>query len=75
MSFRSCAGFERNADGKRKGIQRPSVCPVCGGKLVQEKDSPIIKCANKNCSVKHRRALYYFASEKRVQHRRDWGRK
>ena len=50
--------------GKEKEFRMPSVCPVCGGKLVQEKDSPIIKCANKNCSVKHRRALYYFASKK-----------
>ena len=51
--------------GKEKEFRMPSVCPVCGGNLVQEKDSPIIRCANKNCSVKRRRALYYFASKKR----------
>lgn len=50
--------------GKEKEFYMPSVCPVCGGKLTQEKDSPIIRCANKNCSVKHRRALYYFVSKK-----------
>lgn len=50
--------------GKEKEFQMPESCPVCGGNLVQEKDSPIIRCANKNCSVKHRRALYYFASKK-----------
>ena len=42
----------------------PKTCPVCGVELAQEKDSPIIRCANKNCSIKHRRALYYFASKK-----------
>ena len=50
--------------GKEKEFKMPETCPVCGGKLTQEKDSPIIRCANKNCSIKHRRALYYFASKK-----------
>ena len=50
--------------GKEKEFRMPGVCPVCGGKLTQEKDSPIIRCASKNCSVKHRRALCYFASKK-----------
>ena len=50
--------------GKEKEFKMPESCPVCGGKLAQEKDSPIIRCANKNCSVKHRRALYYFSSKK-----------
>src|SRR3989338_6352064 len=50
--------------GKEKEFKMPKTCPVCGGELAQEKDSPIIRCANRNCSVKHRRALYYFASKK-----------
>src|SRR3989344_3366956 len=50
--------------GKEKEFKMPKTCPVCGGKLAQEKDSPIIRCANKNCSVRHRRALHYFASKK-----------
>ena len=50
--------------GKEKEFKMPKTCPVCGGKLAQEKDSPIIRCTNKNCSIKHRRALYYFASKK-----------
>src|SRR3989344_5802017 len=50
--------------GKEKEFKMPETCPVCGGKLAREKDSPIIRCANKNCSVRHRRALYYFASKK-----------
>ena len=51
--------------GKEKEFRMPSVCPVCEGKLIQEKDSPIIRCASKNCSVKRRRSLYYFVSKKR----------
>jgi len=50
--------------GKEKEFKMPKTCPVCGVELAQEKDSPIIRCANKNCSIKHRRALYYFASKK-----------
>src|SRR3989338_8795848 len=50
--------------GKEKEFKMPETCPVCGGKLAREKNSPIIRCANKNCSVKHRQALYYFASKK-----------
>ena len=56
--------LEEMRTGKEKEFRMPGVCPVCGGKLTQEKDSPIIRCASKNCSVKHRRALYYFASKK-----------
>lgn len=50
--------------GKEEDFKMPSKCPVCGGKLEQEKDSPIIKCANKKCPSRRRRELYYFASKK-----------
>lgn len=50
--------------GTEKEFKMPAVCPVCGGGLTQEKNSPIVKCGNKNCSVKNRRALHYFASKK-----------
>jgi len=56
--------LEEMRTGKEKEFKIPETCPVCGGKLAQEKGSPIIRCANKNCSVKHRRALYYFVSKK-----------
>jgi len=56
--------LEEMRTGKEKEFKMPETCPVCGGKLAREKDSPIIRCANKNCSVKHRRALHYFASKK-----------
>ncbi|RJQ30691.1 NAD-dependent DNA ligase LigA [Candidatus Parcubacteria bacterium] len=50
--------------GKEKDFQMPKVCPMCGGPLVQEAGSPIIRCANKNCSIRLRRQLYYFTSKK-----------
>ena len=56
--------LEEMRTGKEKEFKMPVVCPVCGGKLEQEKDSPIVKCGNKDCSVKNRRALHYFTSKK-----------
>ncbi len=56
--------LEEMRTGKEKEFKMPETCPVCGGKLAREKDSPIVKCSNKNCSVRHRRSLYYFASKK-----------
>ena len=50
--------------GKEKDFKMPVRCPVCGGRLEREKDSPIIKCANKKCSSRRRGELYYFASKK-----------
>jgi len=50
--------------GKEKEFKMPDKCPVCGGKLGQEKGSPIIRCLSNECSVKNRRQLHYFASKK-----------
>jgi DNA ligase (NAD+) len=37
---------------------------VCLGALHYEKDSPIIKCMNRQCADRHRRSLHYFTSKK-----------
>lgn len=50
--------------GKEKEFKIPVKCPICGGPVEREKGGPIIRCKNKNCSVRMRRALYYFASKK-----------
>lgn len=50
--------------GGEKEFKMPERCPVCEGELEQAESSPIIKCANKNCSTRHRRGLYYFVSKK-----------
>jgi len=41
----------------------PEKCPICGGQLIREKESPITKCVNKKCAFRHRRELYYFVSK------------
>lgn len=56
--------LEELRTGKEKEFKMPKKCPVCGGELEQAEDSPIIKCANKNCATRHRRELYYFVSKK-----------
>ncbi len=50
--------------GNEKKFRMPRECPVCGGELKREEGSPLLKCANKFCSVRRRRALHYFASKK-----------
>lgn len=49
--------------GKERKFEMPKECPICGGPLKREKDSPIVRCANKRCASIHRYSLYYFASK------------
>jgi DNA ligase (NAD+) len=50
--------------GKERKFKMPNKCPVCLGALHYEKDSPIIKCMNRQCADRHRRSLHYFTSKK-----------
>lgn len=50
--------------GKEKIFKMPDKCPVCGHNIYRDKKSPLLKCINKKCPVRQRRALYYFASKK-----------
>lgn len=56
--------LEELRTGKEREFHMPKKCPICGSKLEQEEGSPIIKCSNKKCAVRHRRELYYFVSKK-----------
>lgn len=49
--------------GKEKIFHMPKSCPMCRTAVAREKNSPIIKCPNKNCPSRHRRSLYYFTSK------------
>ncbi|HDH04028.1 MAG TPA: NAD-dependent DNA ligase LigA, partial [Candidatus Campbellbacteria bacterium] len=50
--------------GKEKVFKMPDKCPICGTPVAREKGSPVVKCPNKKCAVRHRRSLYYFVSKK-----------
>ena len=50
--------------GKEKVFKMPDKCPICGTLVAREKGSPVVKCPNKKCAVRHRRSLYYFVSKK-----------
>ena len=49
--------------GNEKSFKMPKKCPICKSDVNREKNSPIIKCPNKQCAVRHRRSLHYFASK------------
>jgi len=51
-------------DGKEKTFKMPKKCPICNADVFKEKESPLVKCLNKKCAVRHRRALHYFVSKK-----------
>ena len=50
--------------GKEKVFKMPDKCPICRSAIKRDAGSPLIRCSNNKCSVRHRRALYYFASKK-----------
>lgn len=49
--------------GKEKKFKMPEKCPICRSPLDRQKDSPLVKCSNKQCAVRHRRSLHYFTSK------------
>ncbi|MBU1159730.1 NAD-dependent DNA ligase LigA, partial [Patescibacteria group bacterium] len=49
--------------GKEKIFHMPVRCPICGSKIIQEKESPILRCSNKRCGNIRKRSLHYFASK------------
>ncbi len=50
--------------GKERVFKMPDKCPICRSVIKRDADSPLIRCSNNKCAVRHRRALYYFASKK-----------
>lgn len=49
-------------DKTQKKVQRPTVCPVCYGELLDE--GALIKCQNLKCSARVEASIIYFASRK-----------
>ncbi|NOY35896.1 MAG: NAD-dependent DNA ligase LigA [bacterium] len=50
-------------DGGEKIFKMPKKCPICGAPVEREEGSPIVRCPNKKCATRHRRALHYFVSK------------
>jgi DNA ligase (NAD+) len=50
--------------GKEKEIKVPSVCPVCGSRVIKTGDEVAYKCADKNCGAVLREKVYHFVSKK-----------
>ena len=48
--------------GREKPFHMPKVCPVCGKKVSRDEGGVLVKCVNKSCPSRRRRALYFFAS-------------
>ena len=50
-------------DGGEKVFKMPRKCPICGAPVVREEGSPIVRCPNKKCATRLRRALHHFVSK------------
>ena len=50
--------------GNEKIFKMPKRCPICGSPLERSAGSPLVRCPNKRCAVRHRRQLYHFTSKK-----------
>ncbi len=51
-------------DGGERIFKMPRKCPMCGALAEREEGSPIVRCPNKKCATRHRRALHYFVSKR-----------
>lgn len=49
--------------GREKKFQMPSVCPICGGKVIRAEGEVAYKCVNKNCFTVTRRQIGHFVSK------------
>lgn len=48
--------------GEEKVVQRPTICPICQGELLDE--GALIKCQNLDCDARVVNAITHFASKK-----------
>ncbi|MCM8799226.1 MAG: NAD-dependent DNA ligase LigA [Candidatus Omnitrophica bacterium] len=49
--------------GKEKEFKVPRVCPVCGSKIIKEKEEEVaFRCTNPSCPAQLERGLIHFAS-------------
>jgi len=48
--------------GKEKPFKMPTVCPVCGGKIIRPEGEVVSRCSNPNCFAVHQHQLEHFVS-------------
>lgn len=56
--------LESQRDGSQEKIQSPTICPVCGEKLLVEEI--LVKCQNLNCEARVKESIIHFASKKAI---------
>lgn len=49
-------------DGSEREFKMPSVCPVCGSKIVREEDEAVARCIGSSCSAQLKQKLRHFVS-------------
>ncbi len=56
--------FKKLRTGNERLFKMPKVCPICGESLLKKEGEVILKCVNKKCPAKNRKAMYHFTSKK-----------
>ena len=54
---------EKEKNISREIFEMPSMCPVCGGKVIREKEEVAYRCINPECPAKSYRGLVHFTSK------------
>lgn len=54
---------EKEKNISREIFEMPNLCPVCGGKVVKEKEEVAYRCINPECPAKSYRGLVHFTSK------------
>jgi DNA ligase (NAD+) len=49
-------------NGSEKKFRMPAKCPVCGSKVVKEKEQVAVRCVNAQCPAQLKRRIEHFAS-------------
>lgn len=54
---------EKEKNISREIFEMPNLCPVCGGKVIKEKEEVAYRCINPECPAKSYRGLVHFTSK------------
>jgi len=54
--------IKENRTGAEKSRRIPKKCPICGSKIIQEKDEVAVRCPNRMCPARLKWRIKYYAS-------------